>query len=94
MTKVFKSPFKIGDKVYYISKEPVEKYIPCKYCQDKKQIKKGEAIFCCKECFGNGGKTEYLPDKWRLSINCWGSYILTIGQIRVEKTGKEKEKWS
>jgi|688.fasta_scaffold614313_1 hypothetical protein len=71
--------FSIGDYVYIIHKHGQNKHVPCKTCGGKGGITFEGNRFECVNCYGNGGKDEWIPEKWQVTHK-----KTKVGNVRVE----------
>ena len=84
-----KTKYNLGEQVYPIRLGRHSEHIKCKICEGKGEvtINNTEKIISCPECYGQGGRTVWLNDKWGV---CVGS-IGYIGKISVEIYDKAYE---
>ncbi|MGN6347064.1 MAG: hypothetical protein ACTHME_05115 [Candidatus Nitrosocosmicus sp.] len=89
------SPFKLGDKVFIISKEFREEFIKCIMCDGDKilKIQDKNMEIRCPECYGEGGKINYLLIEWILSCyrSVEGKY--TISRINLDHSITDGIAW-
>jgi RecJ-like exonuclease len=79
-----KTKFSLGDRVFIIQKYNKEEWVPCESCKGKGGVIVEDNYFQCTDCRGSGGKTHWLPDKWKVSYK-----NTKIGKIAVEKYSEE-----
>lgn len=71
--------FSLNDKVFTIHKSGSTQFIKCEVCEGKGGITTEKGRFNCESCYGNGGKREYIPEKWKI-----GYKNTTIGKVYIE----------
>lgn len=101
MSEVYTPPFGLGDKVYKIHHAHAPKWVDCSLCGGNGNLQIGPETRKCPDCYGSRGRTEYLPECWRVVCESWederrwhnGVPIrFTIGQVRLTHTKTKREK--
>lgn len=75
-----KTKFNLNEKIYTIQLFGQRVFTPCKICNGSGVVKVEEIKekIECPRCYGNGGSSEWTPEKWNIAENS------KIGKIDIE----------